>query len=429
MKNKRSPLRGRISSKVNTDRAIEHLDSQSKQHRKDQEFIQEARSHAKNKYGDAFNIFPNTRLKYPSLKGGMRLDRDGMMLSKEQYKLLMKRISEDRGWYYSVVVDKYGRNRTRKRKTTPLRQIAISFRPDFALAFNELEHSKNPPVGNFLKNVLMPALVQEFVITTGLQIVASAVHPEEGMLHVHLIYSCVSEEHQLLWAKDGRGRRGVRLLGPSGTGVLRLEEGGLMDAKIAEQSRLNLRDRLASTQGEEPLDLRLSYTVDALCSMFFERRGLTSLLAKSRDQYRSYLVQKIKQRPESMKKEIRSLRDNLSEMEAKINKLQEALLIKKHSERRYLEVSIHERLKGIVPTEILRNSSSFQDILSQLYEDGTDATLKIVKSLASNHEIPVSFEEREMALYDISHWYVGRPDPGIKRTINTKENKIDRDIS
>jgi hypothetical protein len=250
--------RGKTHAIIGTERAVAHLDPTSITHARDRLRMLEER----HKLAGAIvaTSSPTEPMKYPSLQGGVLLAANGCELASDMHSELLTRIRDERGSYYTRQRRPDGREYNRKRKTQGLKQLAISFRPDHALAFSRLDHA-----GYSIRDVVIEfakMLGVEFARLTSYEYVAAQVHPEEGSLHAHIAYATVDESRALLHPTGGKGRKGLRLAGPSVIGTLRLVDGGIWPDSDGDLARSWLAARRDG--GEEPVDYALSQYIDGL---------------------------------------------------------------------------------------------------------------------------------------------------------------------
>lgn len=268
-------------------------------------------------------------LKFPSLGGGFMLDSTGKEITSEEHFVLLKAEQELRNYYVQETTRNNGTTRLRHCPSDPLHALAISYRPDHALALHLME--KDPANRTQIKQFVRRMLVEiaaEFQIATGLPVVAGECHPEEGNLHFHLVYATISRDHRLLWNIQGKGRKGLRLLGPGHIGTLRLVDAKYLAERDASLARKDLTDRMRSIRGELPVDLRLSLALDALCDQFF-KATFPELYLRASKQYREELRQRMNERPSALKEKIRRLtqeKQNLSDQLAAVYAQQQTLI-------------------------------------------------------------------------------------------------------
>ena len=263
MRTKRLKTTGVTHAVVGTLRAIEHLDSTIETHRRDQEQAKKARALKKELVVVDASGRKETEepLKFPSLNSGVLLSRTGDEITPDIHRELLKAMQSDRGYYRMTQTRADGRTYSRKRKTKALRQVAITFRPDYARTFSELESTGMSTRRTILRYAKEAS--QEFERDTGLEVVAVQMHPEEGNLHFHITYTAVNDKHELLHDSGGAGRKGLKMLGPASIATLRLVDLGFWPEEDAALAKFYLKDRNKS--GREPIDWVLSGILDGLC--------------------------------------------------------------------------------------------------------------------------------------------------------------------
>lgn len=258
---------------------------------------------------------PLAPLLYPSLGGGMFFNRGINPLSGLAVRELHEEIRTQRGYYYAWVKQENGKRKRKKRKTKPLKQLTLNFRRDYAMAFMACEGT---PFQNLLlkelEDVILPEIIEYFEAQTNLEVISIHIHSEEGNLHLHLAFSKVSVENELLWLKREVGRHDLRLLNFSHTGTLRLVRGGFLDESVGEKARIDLADRMQGS-GEEPIDWVLSKYLDDYCEDIFNREGLQPIYQQARDEYAEGLELRMAQKPKALKQELERMQSRVSEVE------------------------------------------------------------------------------------------------------------------
>jgi hypothetical protein len=307
---------GKMHVNVSAMRTIEHLDPTTELHVADHIAANAARLRSEAAKAERIETGLHRRLKYPSLGGGLMSLGDGGELSSDEHKNLLSDTAKARAYYFSEGTRKDGRIRRRKRPTVPLHSLGILMRPDHAAALAEVE--KHPEMRHLVKPFLLQVLrvvAQDFSAATGLDVIACQVHPEEGCLHLHLTYSSVSTDHRLLWQRGHRGRHGLRLLGPSHGGTLRLIAAGFLPASEGSMAARDFRDRVRQLHGDLPVDWQLSVAVEGLVEAFAEQHGLQGAFAGHRTRYHSELSLRRSERPaalKSAKEKVEGERDHLA---------------------------------------------------------------------------------------------------------------------
>ena len=320
-------MKGKTHVTVKKERTIAHLDPHSKTHADDQAAAKAARAKEKQEKAEKSVAAP-MKLKYPSLQGGVLCAPDGIEISSDEHTKLLKEISSTRSYYYGLRERAGKRATPRKRKTDPLHSLAVLMRPDHALALALLE--RDPTRRGLVRPLMLRAcrlVSAEFAAATGLEPIACEIHPEEGCLHLHLTYSTVSADHRLLWSRGHRGRHGLRLLGPSHGGTLRLVAAGFLPPSEGELALHDFKGRCRELHGEVPIDWKLSLAVEGLVEAFSAKHGLGKPFADAAAKYRADLNARRAEKPEALKaskdkaenenarlrREVAELRDQLAQ--------------------------------------------------------------------------------------------------------------------
>ena len=307
--------RTHVTVRQGRDRTLRHVDPNDPLHAADHVRFSAAYRAARERERDQPRERPTQTLKFPSLGGGFMLDSEGNELTSAEHFGLLKSAQEGRGWYWQETKRADGTLRLRKVPTDAVHLLALTVRPDYAAALAFL--SSHPKGAARVRPFLVRALrlaAEEFQAATGLEPLALQCHPEEGTLHGHLAYSSVSGDNRLLWTRSGKGRKGLRLLGPSHCGTLRLAEAGYLSDNDAALARNDLADRVRHNLGEDPVDLRLGRLLDGLCEQFFAG-GLRKVFVWAADRYRRDLAARRTERPDALKaakKEAEHERDRLA---------------------------------------------------------------------------------------------------------------------
>ena len=315
----RKGLRGCMNSAVVRKRSAEHLDPLHETHKADQRKAKAAREQLAQSV--PVSVAPAETLKFPSLAGGKRLDKHGRELSPEDCQAAIE-AAQGRSFYYADYKKRDGTTSQRKCPTKPVHQAAISYFPAYDLAFSRLER-----LGLGIAPVIRDhsqVLIHEFTAATGYEVIAATVHPEEGNLHHHLLWTHVNEEHQLLHGRSGRGRRGPRFLGPALTGTLRLVDKGIWPEEDAFMARKFFADRIRG--GQEPVDWVLSQVLDGLAEKTLS--GLSAAFPWVKDvwdgaekDYRQTVLARRAARPDLLAERLTSLEDENASLRAEIERL------------------------------------------------------------------------------------------------------------
>jgi len=294
-------MKGHTHISVTLDRTIEHLDPNSDTHARDRLLARKLLAAVKALDQVRIDLRLSRRGKFETLEGGILVARDGHQLSAAEHKARLQKAVKERGYYWAEETRGDGRHRLRKKKTKGVHSLAITFRPDVAQALAALERS--PRFRHLIRPFVMAAVqaaVAEFEAATGLQVLVAQVHPEESVLHFHLTYASVSAANELLWRRGHRGRHGLRLLGPSHTGILRVIEAGFLPDEDGRMARVDL-DRMTRQHGEEPADWRLSLALDGAAQAFAERHGVQAVFREAAAEYCRDLTARRAERPDALK--------------------------------------------------------------------------------------------------------------------------------
>lgn len=322
MSRRRNVAKGRMNSAVIKRRTGEHLDPQHDTHVRDYFAALKARQEMSS--NQTLSIAPAEPLKYPSLAGGKRLDPLGRELSPQAFQERIKE-AQQRNFYWADYKKRDGSLSQRRCPTVPVQQSAISYFPAYDLAFSRLEQRGlgiAPAIHEHAQ-----ALITEFASATGYEVVAAAVHPEEGNLHHHLIWTHVDKDNRLLHHASGRGRRGPRFLGPSLIGTLRLVDKGIWPEEDATLARKFFADRVR--KGESPIDWVLSQVLDGLAEKTL--MGLSAVFPwvrgvweQAEADYRATAMERRAARPDLMAARLNSLENENAILREEIERLRSA---------------------------------------------------------------------------------------------------------
>jgi hypothetical protein len=153
------------------------------------------------------------------------LDPAGQEITSQEHKYLIRSAAKERNFYWQYKYDpetdeivryKNGNpNRRRirkidKKRIKPIRQIAVTFRPDHSLALHIIDKKAEgeEALGKLRKFIKEAALetARSLCEDTNYDLIAIEVHAEEGCLHFHLVFSTISAEHELLHISAPPGR-------------------------------------------------------------------------------------------------------------------------------------------------------------------------------------------------------------------------------
>jgi hypothetical protein len=311
-----------MNSAVIKKRTGEHLDPQHDTHVQDYYAALKARQELASNL--TVSIAPAEPLKFPSLAGGKRLDPTGCELSPQEFQERIKE-AQKRTFYWADYKKRDGTLSQRRCPTVPVQQSAVSYFPAYDLAFARIEQRGlgiAPAIHEHAQT-----LINEFTSATGYEVVAAAVHPEEGNLHHHLIWTHVDKDNRLLHNASGRGRRGPRFLGPSLIGTLRLVDKGIWPEEDATLARKFFADRVR--KGESPIDWVLSQVLDGLAEKTL--MGLSAVFPwvrgvweEAEADYRATAVERRAARPDLMAQRLTSLESENANLRAEVERLRSA---------------------------------------------------------------------------------------------------------
>jgi len=295
-------MKGKIHISVKRARTIAHLDPRDLVHASDKLFAKAVRERERAASAERIETRSGDDLKFPSLGGGFMLKPDGREISGEDHFRLLAKAAVSRSYYFADSIRDDGRPRRRKRPTHGVHALAVLFRPDQASALAQMDGI--PALRAKVKAFLVRCfgvVVQEFQAATGLEVLAGEIHPEEGCLHFHVVYASVSADNELLWQRWQRGRHGLRLLGPSHCGMLRLITAGFLPRSDGAHARHDLESRRRALNGDDPIDFRLAFTIDLLVERFASAPELAPIFAQASERYREQLNLRRAERPSALK--------------------------------------------------------------------------------------------------------------------------------
>ena len=309
-------------TKVST---IDHLDSNSAVHAKHKVLAEEARAKRAERERDWISFAPPGKLKFPCLQGGLLLRPDCSIMSSFDHRFLLKRLVKDRAFYFREEMRADGRARLRKIKTRSVRNLALTFRPDFSAFLASRAEGRDGDAVRAHVIACAKVAMDEFKAATGLEVVAAEIHPESGNLHLHISYCSVDGQNRLLWPATACGRKGLRMAGAWHVGTLRLARAGYLSDGDARLAETDLR-RAVRRHGVEPIDWALAQTLDEQCERFVATNGLDAEFNQHATAYRAGLLARRARSPRGVAEfartadmqrqqaleEIRSLRSRLN---------------------------------------------------------------------------------------------------------------------
>ena len=242
-----------------------HLDPKSWRHEQDKRYAAAARSLLAQMV--ALDLTPGQPLGIPSAEGGFILDGNGTEeMEGPSFTRLLCSVRSARSTYVSEETKKDGTLYERRRRTEPIKQLAISFFPAHSLFFDFLEREGIPTKP--LIKVWGKKLRDELARYLPCELLAVTFHPEEGVLHFHFIFSTVSADNRLLIESKGRGRPAIGFLGIGVVGTKRLVDFGIWPDADGVGVDAELQRRKAGRSASPALDLILSETLDGMVEKF-----------------------------------------------------------------------------------------------------------------------------------------------------------------
>lgn len=285
-------MKGKTYTKVFSARSIDHLDPTSDQHKKDQAEFRKVRvaEKALNWMEDSVGSYLLPE-KFRSLGDGLMLDPEGREISSAEHKKRILTAAKERDfyWQYKYVQGtgelrryKNGnpmRRRIReinKRPIRPIRQIAVTFRPDHSLALHIIDKvASNEEALQKLRDFVVQSAMEtsrSFCDDTNYDLIAIEVHAKEGCLHFHLTFSTVSADNELLHLstlkKNGQRNSGnpdIRRAGPCQVALERTRTNGI-PIQDADYHLFLLNDKIR--QGDLPPDIKASQVLDGFVASF-----------------------------------------------------------------------------------------------------------------------------------------------------------------
>jgi hypothetical protein len=311
-------VKGRTAARVASVKSIVHLDSTSALHAEHQELSK--RIHAQASREVTVSVEPPTILNFPSIGKGIMLDQKGVEIGSEKHLKRLDQLRQDRSFYIAKETRKNGATYERKLRTTGVHQLAVPYFPVYSMTFARLDNQGIPVRDAVLDHTRK--LGTEFERLTGYEVLASQIHPNEGVLHPHICYATVDHEHRLLHSITGRGRRGLRFLGPALIGTLRLVENGIWPESDSEMATTFLKGSIR--RGQEPVDWVLSRYLDGLAEKTLLNLSRTHEIVKQIwgevvHEYSAYAIKRRSERPDLMA-------NRLSELESENNDLRAELI-------------------------------------------------------------------------------------------------------
>lgn len=293
---KETQMKGKTYTKIFSARSIDHLDPTSDQHKKDQAEFRKVRvaEKALNWMEDSVGSYLLSE-KFRSLGDGLMLDPAGQEIYSQEHKHLIRTAAKERAFYWQYKYDpesgeilryKNGnpiRRRIRKinkKPIKPIRQIAVTFRPDHSLALHIIDQKakREESLGKLRKFIKVAALetARSFCEDTNYDLIAIEVHAKEGCLHFHLVFSTISAENELLHIstideekkRRKKGNPDIRRAGPCQVALERTRTNGI-PIQDEENHLFLLKDKVR--QGDLPADIKASQVLDGYVEKFQRR--------------------------------------------------------------------------------------------------------------------------------------------------------------
>lgn len=256
---------------LDTDRSVAHIDSRDPQHGEDQKKARKDREEALNWMESNSDAFLEGRA-FPSLGLGTVLDIDGKELSRKELKKLVQKVKKERNFYWQDATKKgkpYRRKwylkYNKKGARSPIKQCSVSYKPDFSFALSDCDNS-DLPISDLVKGQSLK-VAKEFQKETGYDPIAVCLHPKEGNLHFHIIFSHIDTENNKLHRSRGKGNPRLRRASSSIVGMSRMVDEGIPINSGQKTKYEAIRaDRVR--EGREPYDLVLSQYLDGLVNLW-----------------------------------------------------------------------------------------------------------------------------------------------------------------
>lgn len=317
---RRGRVKGRTTATVRSIAAIVHLDSTSDLHAEHQELSKKLHADARARI--AITLPPPESDKFPSLGKGLLFDGNGELIDSDSHVARLTGLNRERGFYRATETRKNGTSYERKLPTVGIHQLAVTYYPVHSTTLARLDKSGIPVrdivIGHTQK------LGHEFARLTGYEVVAMQLHPNEGILHPHLCYATVDKENKLLHSLNGRGRRGLRFLGPACIGTLRLVENGVWPEDDAEMAHRFLSGSIRN--GQEPIDWVMSRYLDGLAEKSLmdlsqQRAGVAEIWKATAQEYKIGALARREERPDLMTKRIEALANENDALRSELARL------------------------------------------------------------------------------------------------------------
>lgn len=325
-------MSGKINASLNEARSRQHIDPRSSTHRQDFRQARAKVSNARILRRERLAGSTNPKLQHASLDVGICLDADFRELSFDAHQALLARIHNESGFYLSARADRPGKRRRRRVSRGGLKTMAVTFRPDHAIALSSMEETHAGTIRAFMVE-LSKIAVEEFEAMTGLTVEVIEIHPEEGVLHLHITYRVVRDGQHLL-ANGERGWQGVHRLRQGVLGVLRQVGGNVRSASDAQWAYEELARVLNEVCGGDfPVNFEIARAVDAAFELLSLDPALRPIFAAAKEKWRQDVARTIeiekaedeKELVKRQKEKIATLEDHLDQERSRREELEQEL--------------------------------------------------------------------------------------------------------
>jgi len=278
-------MSGKIFTSLDDPRSRLHIDPRSTTHGNDFKNARAKVADARILRRERLVEGVNRKLQHPSVGLGICFDSNFRELSFEEHQVSLKSLRDESTYYVAERADRPGRKRKRRVRGGGLKGMATTFRPDFAMALSAMEADHAGKIRPFLTEVAKVA-VEEFEAMTGLKAETVSIHPEEGVLHIHISYRIVRNERHLL-ANGERGWQGVHRLRQGVLGTLRQVWGNVrdpLDAIWAYEELKRVTDLVCG--GDPPVNFEIARAVDAAFELLSMDSNLHHFFKAAKEKWR-----------------------------------------------------------------------------------------------------------------------------------------------
>ena len=278
-------MSGKIHASLNDTRSRLHIDPRSPTHQQDFKQARAKVATARISRRERLAGMTAGKLQHPSLVVGLCLDADFRELSFEEHQARLARLRGESSSYVTERADRPGKKRKRPLAGGGLKTMAVTFRPDHALALSAMEEAHAGKIRPFVIDLAKLA-TEEFEAMTGLKVEAVQIHPEEGVLHLHLTYKIVRDGKHLV-ANGERGWQGIHRLRQGVLGALRQVEGNVRSPLDAQWAYAELARVLNDVCGGDfPVNFEVARAVDAAFELFAIDPALRPIFAAAKEKWR-----------------------------------------------------------------------------------------------------------------------------------------------